>query len=171
MPQKFSIDVTCNGTRRKLVLARSAGESVRHVSLKLLAYLLYFDDEPVIEIRVGQHYKPDLVCRDGHDVTLWVECGEVGVKKLDRVSTKNHRARVVVVKPTRGTAEQYKLAAEKRLKRPERVTYLAFDDGFLRSFVEAFSTRTTLTASVPPARDSLDLTLNGTALRTAVHAL
>jgi hypothetical protein len=52
------------GGREKIVLQSRAGESDRHIALKILAYLLYRDDTgglPLqIEQGVGQRHKPDL---------------------------------------------------------------------------------------------------------------
>jgi hypothetical protein len=93
--QKYTINISYNGQPRKLIMARDSGESEQHLAMKLLAYLLYFDREPTIELSVGQHYKPDLAIMNGRDVTLWVDCGDVGPHKLHRITTSNRKAEVI----------------------------------------------------------------------------
>jgi hypothetical protein len=118
---------------------------------------------------VGQHYKPDLVCvdEDGH-VTLWVDCGSTALQKLDRVATKNRRAEIFIVKPTRGLLEPYRERASRRVRRDERVRYLAFEDGFVNVVVEHLQRSNDLMASVSADQSRVDLVLNGTELGTEV---
>jgi uncharacterized protein YaeQ len=165
---KYTLDITCNGVQRKLIVARGSGESEEHIALKLLAYLLYFEREPRIEQGVEQTYKPDLVCHDGRDVTLWVDCGDIRPHKLDRVLTTNRQAEVVVVKPNLRTARTYKELAEKRLRRPERTRYLTFENGFVERFVALLEARSTIAAQATADPWRLELTLNGKELASSV---
>jgi uncharacterized protein YaeQ len=169
MRTKFTFNITCNGRARKIVLAQASSELTQHVAMKLLAYLLFFDREPQVEVSVGQHYKPDLVCvdEDGH-VTLWVDCGSTALQKLDRVATKNRRAEIFIVKPTRGLLEPYRERASRRVRRDERVRYLAFEDGFVNVVVEHLQRSNDLMASVSADQSRVDLVLNGTELGTEV---
>ena len=70
---------------RKLVLAKWAWESERHVLLKALVFGLYVDRYPdlAVERAIGHRYRPDLVAlgADGQPV-FWAECGETGRDKL-----------------------------------------------------------------------------------------
>lgn len=169
--QKYTVDISLNGENRKLILARQLEESQQHLAMKLVAYLMYFDRCPKVEMGVGQHYKPDLACVECHDVTLWVDCGDIGLHKLDRVTTRNHNAEIVVLKPTLRIAQTYKKQAERRIRRPERVTIVGFDPGFVDSFATVLSTRSSLAAAVDATRTMLEVNINGTQLKTQIHRL
>jgi uncharacterized protein YaeQ len=167
--QKYTISITCNGQPRRLIMARASGESEQHLALKLLAYLLYFDREPTIELRVGQHYKPDLAIVDGRDVTLWVDCGDIGPHKLDRITTSNRNAEIIVVKPDRRSAHSFRAVTNRRIRQPARVRIVAFDDGFIGQFVSALSTRTDLNATTQTEPVRVRIAINGQMFESAVH--
>ena len=69
---------------QKLRLWQSRGESYEHVLMKALAYSIFIDGHPdlQIEVKVGLRYKPDLIAigSDG-SFDLWVECGMVSLAK------------------------------------------------------------------------------------------
>ncbi|MDP9362954.1 MAG: hypothetical protein M3Q10_01770, partial [Chloroflexota bacterium] len=77
--------LTVRAGGRKLVLAKRAWESERHVLLKALVFGLYVGTYPdlAVELSIGHRYKPDLVALgpDGRPV-FWAECGETGRDKL-----------------------------------------------------------------------------------------
>lgn len=165
---KYSLDITCNGIARKLIVGRGSGESEEHIALKLLAYLLYFERDPKIELDVDQTYKPDLVCQEDGTVTLWVDCGDIRPHKLDRVLTTNRQAEVVVVKPNLRTARTYKHLAEKKLRRPARTKYLSFENDFVERFVALLESRSTLAAQIANEPWRMELVLNGSELASDV---
>ena len=80
--------LTIRAGERKLVLAKRAWESERHVLLKALVFGLYVGAYPdlAVERPIGHRYKPDLAALgpDGRPV-FWAECGETGRKKLEHV--------------------------------------------------------------------------------------
>lgn len=73
---------------RRVRLWQRTGESYEHVLLKALAYTLYVDEFPQLEIEqhVGLRYKPDLVARTNEIKRLpfafWGECGLVSLRKV-----------------------------------------------------------------------------------------
>lgn len=77
--------ITVRAGGRKVVLAKQAGESARHILLKALVFGLYVPDYPdvVIEPRFHQRYRPDLLHLDpAGQPTFWAECGVTGRDKL-----------------------------------------------------------------------------------------
>lgn len=78
--------LTVRAGHRKVVLAKRAWESERHVLLKALVFGLYVAGYPelAVERAIGERYKPDLVALevDGQPL-LWAECGETGRQKLE----------------------------------------------------------------------------------------
>ncbi len=77
--------LTVRAGGRKLVLAKRAWESERHVLLKALVFALYVRAYPnlAVERSIGHRYKPDLVALDAEGrLVFWAECGETGREKL-----------------------------------------------------------------------------------------
>ncbi len=71
--------------QRKVVLAKSAGESERHVLLKALLYALFVERYPdlLIERNLGLRYKPDLVALGPVQVPrFWAEGGVTSRQKV-----------------------------------------------------------------------------------------
>jgi hypothetical protein len=65
-------------------------------------------------------------------VTLWIDCGQIEVKRLARIAAANPAARVIVVKATGSEAALYARAAARLLPPKGRgapVMCLGFDDG------------------------------------------
>lgn len=133
-PVKFTFTVeltTSAGTDRdKVVVASSGSEVTWHIALKLLGYLLFFEERPRIEQGVGWHYKPDLVVTDATGrVQRWVDCGNIAVKKIDRVATwLGGQADFHILRRTRRETELLARLALDKIKRPERVQLVWFDD-------------------------------------------
>jgi hypothetical protein len=175
---KYTFTITWEGAgREKLVLESRAGESARHIALKVLAYALFKDDAAPLPLRieqaVGQRHKPDLVAADPDTgtVRLWIDCGQIETKRLGRIAAANPRARVVVVKPTGNEARLYARAAERFLPEiPERralIEFLGFEDGFLDDFLTVLRGVNDLDIR-RPAPDYLVVTLNGESSTTFV---
>lgn len=150
----------------RVIFSSFAGESTWHVALKLLAYLIYRQRRPQVERSVGQRYKPDLVVvRDGR-VRLWIDCGETGLRKLDRVMVANPTARVVIVKDIARRLDTYAALAEGVVRAQERLIYLAFEDGLVDGLAQALRQRNRVAFAMGPA--GLRLTLNGAAFAGAL---
>ncbi|GAB4451496.1 MAG: hypothetical protein OHK0029_00760 [Armatimonadaceae bacterium] len=123
------------------MLESRAGESNRHIVLKILAYLIFRDKVfplPLeIERGVGQRHKPDLVALDSltGGIRLWVDCGQIQVIRLGRIVEKNPAAPIRIIKATMREAELYSEAASKGAgiePNPKwDVKIIGFEDGFI----------------------------------------
>lgn len=179
---KYSFTLHRGAEREKLVLESRAGESDRHIALKLLAYLLFREETggpPLrIEQGVGQRHKPDLVATEpGTDrVLLWVDCGQIETQRLARIVERNPRARVFIVKSTDREALLYARAAVRRLtaaaisERRAVVTFVSFAGEFLSDFLHRLRGTNTLTVIAQDA-ERLTFLLNGEALTAEVTRL
>lgn len=123
---------------QKLVIAGWNGEMGWHLALKLLAYLVFFEMRPKIEVGIGWHYKPDLVSLDDRgNVELWVDCGNIAVRKIDRVATKvGTDGRFFIFKRHSSETRLLLRALRGKIKRPERLTLVCFDDEFVDHLTE-----------------------------------
>ena len=148
----WRVDVVVNDAAREvwgaaftLTLHKRAGESRDHIVLKLIGALLIADGRGVVVIeppvRVVGH-RPDVVRERDGVIAAWVECGDVGVDKLDRV-TRALGATVPVLalkKGRRGASELRRQLAS--IARPERVTTIGFDADAIDAIGEALNRRT-----------------------------
>ena len=107
MPGRFTFQMTSDDRRRplphKILLGQRPTESVRHVFMKFLAWVLFFRDRLVIEGDVQNDaipFEPDLV-QLGYDMRplLWIECGDCSTSKLDKLAVKCPGAEIWIIKP------------------------------------------------------------------------
>ena len=173
---KYTFSIEGDG---KLVLESRAGESSRHIALKILAYLLFRNDTNGLPLRieqgVGQRHKPDLVATDPDtgNVVLWIDCGQIEVKRLGRIVAANPGARVVVVKATGSEAALYARAATRHLpatRRMAAVTYLGFDEDFLSALLHHLRGTNDIALS-REGGSAAEVRLNGERFMTALHIL
>lgn len=152
----------------RVIFSSFPGESTWHVSLKLLAYLLYRRRDPLVERPVGQRFKPDLlVLGDDGRVRLWIDCGETSIRKLERVVARNPIALVVIVKDTVRHLESYRALADEALRDSSRVLYLAPDDALIDGMAAAMRQRNRVRFAMGPA--GLRIELNDERFAGALH--
>lgn len=162
--------------REKIITESREGESERHMALKFLAYLLFSgetDGLPLrIEQKVDQRHTPDVVAADPAtgEIKLWIDCGQIEPKRLERIVSGNRNARIVVVKATQNEMAGYIKAANRELPTADkraRVEYLSFDDAFVDTL--ASELRGTNTVSLGMAEDTMYLAWNGRDMSTEVY--
>jgi hypothetical protein len=85
----------------KVVFVKRSVESARHVVMKALLWALYLPQYPdlVVEISIGDRYKPDVVSLDRWgDPRFWGEAGEVGVDKIRSLVRRYRRTHFALAK-------------------------------------------------------------------------
>lgn len=117
----------------KLVVERAPSEVEWHIALKLLGYILFFDRKPRIEEDVDYHYRPDLFARDEFgQLNLWIDCGNIAVKKIDKVATKMGKSgEFYILRQTERDAKRLRESVVSGVKHHDRVQIVAFNDGFV----------------------------------------
>lgn len=140
MIEKFSFDVQSPRVKRKrIIMVKRVEESRRHVALKLMGYALYYEELLKVDMDVGLGFKADLVSVDyDSTVTLWVDCGNAKIKKIEGLKTKLRQARIVLMKEDRYELERFKAQVDKKTEDNERVEYLAFDPHFIDQLGQNF---------------------------------
>lgn len=158
--------------RERVFLTKKRGESLDHVLMKLLSWLLFYHPGLRIEVSADQHYKPDLVRFDERGAPLqWVDCGQTALKKLDRIARRNRKTLIDIVKPTERELKLFKDAADSRIARPERVRYFAFRDGFLTELAGLVHGRHEVEATVVGDAEAIELAVDGVQLASPVVRL
>lgn len=135
MNAKYSFSLQSEDKRRtlpgKIIIGQNTTETVAHVILKLMAYLLFYRDRIQIEVNLRMDnipFVPDIAQLDYElRPVLWVECGECGVSKLHKLAVKVPDAEIWVVKRSLADAESLFEAMEKMELRRNRYSLVGLD--------------------------------------------
>ncbi len=135
MANKYTFQLTSDDRRRpfphKIIVGQGVNESVRHVALKFLGWVLFYRDRLQIETDVQNDsipFVPDLV-EIGYDMRplLWVECGDCTTSKLHKIAVKCPEAEIWALKRSAPEAEALLQSMEKDELRRGRYGIVAFD--------------------------------------------
>ena len=155
----FNIDLRRHeqAHREKLIMETRRGEGANHLVMKLLAYLLFLDERPLIEADAGWHYRPDLVTfGDDGSPDLWVDCGTISLRKIENLARKSHgRMRLYIVRKTPNEAEALQRQVQRKVPHADRVQFLSFDSGFVPSLASALDASNDLAGSITDDRVQL----------------
>jgi hypothetical protein len=88
IPRKWKLRV---GDEHHNVFARGMNENAEHVIMKALLWALYLPHYPeiIVEVKIGDRYKPDLIAFDAHHTPrFWGEAGRVGAAKIRSIARR-----------------------------------------------------------------------------------
>jgi len=153
MNGKYAFNLKSEERRRplpgKIIIGQRETETTTHVLLKLIGYVLFFREGIQVEPRMHDDnipFEPDLLALDYTlRPTLWVECGECSVSKLDRLAVKVPEAEIWVVKRSRADAEHLRLAMAKADLRTNRYGLVALDPAMMEELTGLLTQRNQLT--------------------------
>lgn len=123
--------------RNTVVISQHPSETLDHVTLRVLAYCLLYQDGIIFGPGVFIGDAPDLEARDlTGKIALWVACGEVPVELVRKVA-QHHRAAAVHVVFAQPSGRQLFFEALERAGRPargwERVSVWTIDERLVAS--------------------------------------
>lgn len=152
MAGKFTFRLTSEDPRRefpgKIIIGQNDTETITHVGLKLLAYLMFFRERLQIETRLPHDailYVPDLVQLDYElRPRLWVECGECSMAKLHKLAVKAPEAEIWLVKRSIAAAEEAVCGMAKEGLRQGRYHVLGFEQDLFQELCGLIATRNDL---------------------------
>lgn len=152
MTGKFSFALTSDDPSRKfpgkIIIGQAETETVIHVGLKLIGFLLFFRERIQIETRLPDQmipYVPDLVQLDYElRPRLWVECGECSISKLHKLAVKAPEAEIWVIKRSIAAAEETLRAMKKEELRQDRYNLIGFDPAIFQEMCDLIQARNTL---------------------------
>lgn len=113
MAAKFTFHCTSDDRRRplphKVLFGLGPNESVRHIVLKFIGWVLFYRERLQVQTDVGNDaipFVPDLA-ELGYDMRplLWVECGDCSPAKLHKLAVKCPDAQIWVVQPSPADGE------------------------------------------------------------------
>jgi uncharacterized protein YaeQ len=135
MSAKFSFNLASKDRRRelpgKIIIGLQENETIAHVVLKLMAYILFFRERLQIEANLHQDsipFVPDLVQLDYElRPKLWIECGEPGVNKLNKLAVKAPDAEIWIVTRSEASARHLVEAMARAELRENRYQLVGLD--------------------------------------------
>jgi hypothetical protein len=134
---KFTFQLESQDRRRalphKIVIGQQNNETIRHVALKFLSWVLFFRERLQIETEIQNDaipFVPDLI-ELGLDLRplLWVECGECSVAKLHKLAVKCPEAEIWIVKRSLADARMLHATMEREEFRRGRYGIVGLDLG------------------------------------------
>ncbi len=138
MNEKFTFEIHAPRVpHEKIILVKGDCELRNHVVLKLLAYMLYFEPALKVEVSADMHFKPDLLVPGEHVPKVWIDCGQVTLRKVESLASKLRNTRVIFVKETKRDLETFKKLVEKKAGPAPHFEYVAFEPGFVASLAGA----------------------------------
>jgi len=171
---RLTVDLSVNDydrelfAERKLVFEQREGEGLVHVALKLLAFALYYDPKLVVEPTFEDEYKPDLLVRaDDYRPALWIECGAVSVRKLDKITFRYYTSRFVVVKQQKREIEDLRERCQGEVRRFGALEFVAFDPNFCLRIGELLSGRNDVVVVI--SGTTLQVVVGGVTESSALH--
>jgi hypothetical protein len=116
---------------RRIIIGQQASETVDHVLLKLLAYVLFYRPRLQLEMDLDRDslpFVPDLVELDYElRPKFWVECGECSMNKLHKLAVKLPDSEFWIVKSSESAAHELRDAMEKEEFRRDRYGMVGLD--------------------------------------------
>lgn len=171
MIEKFTFEVCAPKIppKTRLILVKELSELRNHVVMKLLSYLIFYTPELKVEASADMHYKPDLMIPGEHGVPkLWIDCGQVALKKIDALATKLKNTRVIFVKESKRELDVFKKMVDKKIDKGERLEFLSFDAGFISQVSNALQ-RTNHITLYPVMENVIGIALNDEIFETTLY--
>jgi uncharacterized protein YaeQ len=115
-------------------------ETIEHVALRLAAAILFFDQEPALEVGpshpavVDSGFFPDLLVTDeAGAVKVWIECGNIATNKLSKVARRLRGARLVALRESPEDGRRFREVIKKEIPKDEKIEILAWPkDEFIK---------------------------------------
>src|SRR5947208_12982203 len=135
MSAKFVFNLKSGDKRRefpyKILLGQQQNETSKHILLKVLGYLLFFRERIQIEGKLHNDnipFSPDIVQVDYElRPRLWVECGECGISKLNKLAVKAPEAELWIIKRSEAEARHLLAGMAKEQLRRNRYSVIGLD--------------------------------------------
>ena len=150
----------------KVILAAKPEEKADHLAMKLAAFAMFLPLGPVVEPGTdhpglaGLDIRPD-VCtfNEAGEMSIWIECGEVSINKLDKLARRVPETRIVVIKSENRQAIQLREKLKDVVKQGDRIEIWTWPEGAFRPWLLAMEDKTELYGEAQ--EKSFNLVING----------
>jgi len=130
---------------QQVVFVKSRNERSAHVLMKAFLWALYRPQYPnlVVEVKIGDRYKPDVVSLDSWgDPLFWGEAGQVGVRKVRSLLRRFPRTHFAITKWDMSLRPHVEIVQDALdgLQRSAPVDLIAFPADSAARFIDARGT-------------------------------
>lgn len=148
---KIRAELHLNGLSGKVILAAKPEEKADHLALKLAAFAMFLDKEPIVEPSSDHpalgdlDLRPDVCALDiSGQISLWIECGEVSINKVDKVNRRLPQVRLVVLKKSMHEATRLRETLNEQVRNPEKIEIWTWPEGTFKTWLQAMEDKTEL---------------------------
>lgn len=149
-----------------VILAAKPEEKADHLAMKLAAFAMFLSRGPIVEPStdhpglVGLDIRPDVcVMNEAGEISVWIECGEVSINKLDKLARRLPETRIVVIKSERHQATQMRQKLDAAVKQGARIEIWTWPEGTFSTWLQAMEDKTELYGDAH--EKSFNLVING----------
>jgi uncharacterized protein YaeQ len=135
----------------KVVLVPKPEEKMDHIAMKLAAFAMFLPHGPIVDpssehpALAGTDFRPDVcVLNDAGEVSIWIECGEVSVNKLGKLSRQFSQARFVVLKANEHQAKRLREMVREDVRNSDRIEIWYWKPGEFDTWYAALDEKTEL---------------------------
>lgn len=146
---KIRAELHLNGRLGRVILVPRPEEKLDHLALKLAAVAMFLKDDPAVDLSVdhpalqGLDLRPDVcVLNEAGEVSIWIECGETSINKLDKACRRFTQARVVVLRATMHQARQMRDMVTEQVRQADRVEIWAWPEGEFKAWMNCMGEKT-----------------------------
>ncbi len=132
---KIRGELSLGGISSKVILVAKPEEKADHLAMKLAAFAMFLPLGPVVSPAMdhpglaGLEIRPDVCAfNDAGEVSLWVECGEVSINKLDKLTRRLPETRIVVIKAQMRQAKQLRESLTDEVRHGKRIEIWTWPD-------------------------------------------
>ena len=148
---KIRGELHLNGISSKVILVAKPEEKADHLAMKLAAFAMFLPMSPVVEPTMdhpgltGLDIRPD-VCtfNEAGEVSVWIECGEVSINKLDKLARRLPETRIVVIKSHMHQAKRMRDTLTDVIRQGARIEIWTWPEGTFETWLQAMEDKTEL---------------------------
>lgn len=146
---KIRTEIHLGGEPTKLFLATRLEEKADHLALKLAAAVMFHSRKTLVDPSAdhpalsGLTHRPDVcLLDDAGQISHWIECGTVSIRKLDKISRRLPHARILILKSTVAEAERLRSSLKEDVKRGERIEIWTWPENEFKNWLSYLEEKT-----------------------------
>lgn len=173
---KLRCELHLGSLTSKVVLVPKSEEKLDHLALKLAAYTMFLPQNPIVEPSsdhpslLSCDIRPDLMALNiSGEIDLWIECGFVSMRKLDKVTRRFPKARKIILKTSEREALRLRTDAKEQVKHHERLEIWCWPGEEFKTWLRAMEEKVEIFGEAH--EKFLNLVVNQTAIAVDLQAV
>lgn len=146
---KLRCELHLEGRLSRVILVPRPEEKLDHLALKLAAFAMFDALRPVVEISsqhpalAGTDLKPDVcVFNDAGEISIWIECGEVSLNKLGKLTRRLPQTRFIVLKTNLHQAKRLREGLRNEVRHEGKIEIWTWPEDQFRIWLSSLGEKT-----------------------------